>query len=358
MTFHYKVTDTQYITMLESILKRQETSPIRLIALFFLTIGQTLWVIYMISTANLSDHQKIFMVTWSVILFGINIIYRLGRHRRAVKMFRRLQAQQQIDPTYWGTHTLRIDSGEARLSFGTTHLQCRCSEITVVQLKGLILLNSRNKVFDIIPCESEQERHALLQVLSREAQYFQNAPDSSLDENQDAFLRYDMTGKEFVNGQVLIYQYIYLTQTAVRPMTMIKLLASLFLIYYAATMPFGISSVLLIGICCMWNLPLFLCIPPLTRRYLLTKILELQHCTPEELLHFQLRISGENIVVKYADEQFTFSSRHAQMLQNTHKGILMFTGTWPALMIPASAFESRREQDAFFASLRSTYIQQ
>lgn len=353
-TFRYRISEENYIDMLRYVFRSRECRPMRLLFFAILTVGQMAWVAYMICTAEMSAAVRTFLCVWSVVLAVINILYRVLRPQRARNTFRRLQKTGQIEREYWGEHTLRVDGGEVRLSFGKTKLECFCSEVTLADRGSALLLFARNTTLDIFPYGTTAERDALLQALSGgTAEKASAASDGKLEETADAALHFTLKGEEFLRRQVRIYQGYFVQKTLPKPTTLLKLAATALMIWYAVQRGGAFAAVVVTFIGVAWNVPLIMCITPLTRRYLLSKVPLFGKVVPAETMELSVYRVGSTLIVLWNKERWNCNLRKAELLDENDKGIRIFCGGWPAVFLPTAAFRSGAEQEKFYNSLCS-----
>lgn len=353
-TFRYRISEENYIDMLRYVLRSRECRPMRLLFFAILTVGQMAWVAYMVLTAEMSTTMRTFLCVWSVVLAVINILYRALRPQRACNTFRRLQKTGQIEKEYWGEHTLRVDGGEVRLSFGKTKLECFCSEVTLVDRGSALLLFARNTTLDIFPYKTAAERDALLQALSSgAAEKVSAGPDEKLEETADAALHFTLKGEDFLRRQIRIYQGYFMQKTLPKPTTLLKLAATALMIWYAVQRGGALVTAVVAVIGIAWNVPLLMCITPLTRRYLLSKVPLLGKVVPAETMELSVYREESTLTVLWNKERWSCDLRKAELLDQSDKGIRIFCGGWPAVFLPAAAFRSGAEQEKFYNSLCS-----
>ena len=352
--FRYRISEENYTDMLRYVLRSRECRPMRLLFFAVLTVGQMAWVAYMVCTAEISAAMRTFLCVWSVVLAAINILYRVLRPQRARNTYRRLMKTGQIAKEYWGEHVMRIDGGEVRLSFGKTKLECFCSEVTLVDRGNALLLFARNTALDIFPYRTAAERDAFLQALSDgAAEKASAATDEKLGETADAALHFALKGEEFLRRQVRIYQGYFVQKTLPKPATLLKMAATALMIWYAFQRGGALVALVVTVIGVAWNAPLLMCITPLTRRYLLSKVPLLGKVVPVETMELSVYREGSTLTVLWNKECWSCDLRKAELLDENDKGIRIFCGGWPAVFLPASAFRSGAEQEKFYNSLCS-----
>ena len=349
MTFRYTVREPEYTSMLEQVLKRNETKPFRLAVFFLLTAGQVLWVAHLVFFTDTLDHRgRIFVSVWSLFLAAINILYRLTRRRRAESTLRRLKSSGQILPAFWKEHSLRIDGNQVCLTFGDTCLECLCTEITVQDSRDYLTLYAHGTILDLVPYPAGDRRTALLDTLAAGAGATEKAAEDTAP-----MLEFPLTGKDILRAQERVYRKYYLEKTVSQPMTIAKFAASALLIFYAVTQ-FGwsIYGAVAVFVCLLWNLPLIMCLPPLTGQYLLSKVSSLRAAASEEVLPLALYLADSRLYVFFGSVQWSMDLSKTEMLDNEKSGIFLYTGTWPALFVPASAFPSPEAQSKLYNTLR------
>jgi len=361
MTFHYTVRESEYISVLTQVLKRNEAKPFRLLALLLLTVGQMSWVGYMIFFTDVPDARgRVFMAVWSLVIAGTNICFRLFRRKRATGLLRRLKNSGQLMESYWSEHTLHIDGDSVILTYGDQELACLCREITVQETDGYLLLNARGSILDIFPGPIDDRRKALLVVLSEGAKV-ESAPEkepTSLPEggkvSPSETFHFSLSGKDVLRGQVRVYQKFYLTQTVSKPITIAKYIATAALLYLTFTqLALGVYTVLAVIVCIAWNLPLLMCISPLTRRYLTAKVPQLYAVSPGDTHPFSIRVNKNSAEVAWGGIIWTMDLRQKKLLSHEKQGICLYTGSWPALFVPGGALVPQEEQALYHTLFRA-----
>ncbi len=349
MHFYYSVTKDQYLQMLEHLLKKKEHVPFRVLSFLFLTVGQSIWVVYMLLSSDLTNKGKVFLVAWSCILTAINIIYRCTRKRRAKTALENLIKTEQIKSDFWKPHHLIIDGNLAKLKYGKTELECPCAELDIVDEPDLVYLYSHNIIFDLVPSEITQ-KDELLQMIYESQKSLSTEVIDHL-ETADCCFQFNMSGKEFKRTQTRIYQSFFATQTLKSPRYIISIVISVFLCYYMTTIDFSIRWFLCLAVILYLHFPAILCITPITNRYLKTKIPEFQWITDNETYSTLFLVKNNLAVFVLGDMNWQYALNQIEFVFSKRYGIALFTGRWPAGFIPSTQFVNRFRQDEFIGVL-------
>ena len=96
MKLRYKVTEENYIEMLQMQLKRKNRSFLSLLITFLCTFGQMGVLIYMIASGAVAGKHIYILGAMSIAIFVLNIVYRLTTHRRAVVALERFKLQGKL----------------------------------------------------------------------------------------------------------------------------------------------------------------------------------------------------------------------------------------------------------------------
>ena len=348
MHFCYSVTKDQYLQMLEHLLQKKEHAPFRVLSFLLLTVGQSIWVVSMLSS-DLTTKGKVFLVVWSCILTAINVIYRCTRKRRAKTALENLIKTEQIKPDYWKPHHLTIEGNLAKLKYGKTELECPCTELEIIDEPDLVYLYSHNIIFDLVPSDITR-KDELLQTIYDGQKSLRDEVINNLD-SADYCFQFTMSGKEFKKTQIRIYQSFFTTRTLKSPRYIISIVISVFLCYYMTITDFSIRWFLCLAVILYLHFPAVLCITPITNRYLKTKIPEFQWITDHKTYSALFLVKRNLAVFAFGDMNWQYALNQIEFVFSKRYGVALFTGKWPAGFIPSSQFVNRFRQDEFIGVL-------
>ncbi|MGE4485769.1 MAG: hypothetical protein AB7C97_11730 [Oscillospiraceae bacterium] len=348
MKLSYDITEAEYLNMLTAMLKRAERTPMRIAAFLMLTIVQMCWVGCMLLTADLSHRDMAILGALSAVLALINILFRALRRVRAKNALKNMKASGQILPDYWKAHALTVKGGEISLTFGGIKLVSACLDIgPVATTDGLLLLYSGGKIFEAVPVRafpSDGAKNRFIELLKESAETAEEPFD--IPEGAVWALRYETDGRDFLLSQVRCFRAVWLSRNMLKPFPIIKLAASVYMLYYAVTKASLITGIFLTLFVIAINLTAIIVLSPAAKFYLLRKVPAL-HVPESGAVKAEAYFTGDKAYFRAIGKASETRLREASLCRALGRDIAVYFGAWPALVIPPSAFKSREEGDKF-----------
>jgi len=354
MKLTYKISEDEYLGLLVVMLRRTERTPGRILAFLMLTVVQMGWMAYTLATAGLSRRDTIILGMLSAVLALINALYRALRRARAKNALSHMKASGQILPDYWKTHTLAVDDGKVLLQFGGVRLEAVSGDIgPVVETEELLLLLSGGKVFDAVPTSafrSEEEKTNFLEALRARRPSAAAAEDVPPDAVWT--FHYAMGGADFVKNQIRCYRAVYFTQNMLKLFPVAKLLASIYMLYYAFAKAGSLTRIFLVLFVLFINLAAIVAATPMAKYYLLRKVPALN--IPESRqMEITVWFTRDAAHVLTNGSLSVTALRDLGLCRRVSGCCAVYFGAWPALMIPDSVFAGRDAEKKFMDYVKS-----
>ena len=348
MKFSYKITETDYVNILMTMMKRAERTPVRMLSFLVLTVFQMCWVGYILITAGLAPRDMVILGALSATLAFINTLYRALRRKRAERALRNLKNSGQILPAYWEKHVITVHDGEISLDFGGIHLAAGCPDIgPVVESDGLLLLYVDGRFFEAVPLRTfstDGDKSRFLGLLKESG----DTGEAPFDIPEGAFwaLAYDTDGRDFLLSQVRCFRAVWLGRNMRKPFPIIKLIAGVYMLYYAVAKASLITGIFLALFVIAINLTAIIVLSPAAKFYLIRKVPEisLPESRPVKVTAY---FTGDKAYVRAIGRVSELRLRDVTLCRTLGRDIAVYFGAWPALVIPPSAFKSREEGDKF-----------
>ncbi|QAT50906.1 hypothetical protein EQM14_14640 [Caproiciproducens sp. NJN-50] len=151
---NYKISEEDYVSVLEQQLKQKRKSPVQLFVFLLSTAGQMLVVCYLILSTHASGIRAAGLAALSVILTALSLVNFLRLRPRAKNYFRVLRAKGKISEEFWKLHTLKLEGEKLSVRFGSISNSCGITQIRVADNKVnayLLHLGQTQSIFDIVP---------------------------------------------------------------------------------------------------------------------------------------------------------------------------------------------------------------
>ena len=113
MELTYQVPRDTYVNLLESMIRKNDRRPLKMLTALLLTVGQMAAVI-LLCIFKLEGSQRIFVLIWSVLVAGITVLRRCTARQRAKGTLTRLEYSGQLPEDYWKKHRLTVAERELR----------------------------------------------------------------------------------------------------------------------------------------------------------------------------------------------------------------------------------------------------
>ena len=139
MELTYQVPRDAYVNLLESMIRKNDRRPLKMLTALLLTVGQMTAVI-LLCIFKLEGSQRIFVLIWSVLVAGITVLRRCTARQRAKGTLTRLEYSGQLPEDYWKKHRLTVAERELRLSYGEARLCCPLNAVGPVEQRAVSLL--------------------------------------------------------------------------------------------------------------------------------------------------------------------------------------------------------------------------
>ena len=107
MELTYQVPRDAYVNLLESMIRKNDRRPLKMLTALLLTVGQMTAVI-LLCIFKLEGSQRIFVLIWSVLVAGITVLRRCTARQRAKGTLTRLEYSGQLPEDYWKKHRLTV----------------------------------------------------------------------------------------------------------------------------------------------------------------------------------------------------------------------------------------------------------
>lgn len=251
---NYKISEEDYITILEQQLKQKRKNPIQFFIFLLSTVGQMLAVCYLILSTHPSGGMAAGLAALSFALTALSLVNFLRLRPRAKNYFTALRAKGKISEEFWKLHTLKLDGEKLSVRFGSFSNTCGIMQVRVVDNKVnayLLYLGQTQSIFDIVPYSAfgnEKKREEFAETI-RQAVFQFNLRDSetirdaiSPDARVLADFIYDE--KSFLKDQRNAFRRIFTTKLAWTPVSILLLVIPCFLLYYAIADGRAVSIIL------------------------------------------------------------------------------------------------------------------
>ena len=268
MKLHYKVSEENYIEMLQMQVKQKNRSFLSLLITFLCTFGQMGVLIYLIVTGGVTGKHIYILGAMSVAIFVLNIIYRLTTHRRAVVALQRFKLQGKIPEDFWKEHEFRLDKDCLTVRYGALKSVYTLQEINgYEELPSSYLIYCKGVVADIVPFTALTDKEQFIASI-REAQHtqIQENAESLRDDIPASFkyhFHYAYTLDSYLAQQREAYRKLYTTKLIFNLHTAIRLLISLYALGYIFFNPKPWIIALCIAVFLVFNLQHIVTFTPL-----------------------------------------------------------------------------------------------
>ena len=268
MKLEYTVTENDYITLLAGLIRIRDNRPLRRVAFLLLTVGQ-MAVIAWLCLTRLAPEQRPFFIVWSVLLAAFTVLRRRTVRARAKGTLYRLKADGQLPEDYWKPHRLEEKKDGLALSYGGVRLLCPPGQLTHAdEADGLLYLRVGDAIFDIVPLTafaSDAEKQAFLAQLDAFCARDALPEEPAAPEEGELSLSYALDDAEFLRTQVAAFRAVYLRYQLTKPMSLVSMAVSVFLLVYAAARPSAATIALAIAFFLLLNRSNLTVLTPLAR---------------------------------------------------------------------------------------------
>jgi hypothetical protein len=240
---NYKVSEEDYITVLEQQLKQKQKRPITLFLFLFCTAGQTLFVIYMLLSSTPSAAGIASLLVLSVSLTGLSLLNFFRIRPRAKKYFSMLRSKGRISEEFWKLHTLKLEDKTISIRFGSYSNSCEITQIRVIDNKTnayLLYLGKSQSVFDIVPYSafrSEPQRAGFADRLRQAALRFSlrgsETIRDSISPDARVLAEFSYDEASYLKDQQSAFRRMFTTKLAWTPLTVLLLAVACSFLAYA-----------------------------------------------------------------------------------------------------------------------------
>jgi len=261
----YKVPRQAYAALLADMIRRNDRRPVRIVTGLLLTVGQMAAVL-LLCLFRLEEGQRLFFVSWSLLLAGLTVLRRCTVKQRAKGTLQRLEYTGQLPEDFWKEHRLRAVEGELRLRYGGQSLSCPLYGITrVEEREDALYLYCGDTMFDIVPGAAFSGGGAMSAWAEelRKAAAAAKTPESE-DLSGEGF-SWAMEERAFEEGQYQAYRLLYYRYRFLRPATFVRLAVSVAAVISLMNSPTPLNAALCGGLLALANLENISMIPPLCR---------------------------------------------------------------------------------------------
>ena len=229
MELTYQVPRDAYVNLLESMIRKNDRRPLKMLTALLLTVGQMTAVI-LLCIFKLEGSQRIFVLIWSVLVAGITVLRRCTARQRAKGTLTRLEYSGQLPEDYWKKHRLTVAERELRLSYGEARLCCPLNAVGPVEQRGdALYLYCGGTIFDIVPksaFKSEGDMAAFAASLREKAARAEAPTTLGKAQKRTGGFAWRMEERDFEEGQYLAYRTLYYRYRFLRKATFIRLAVS------------------------------------------------------------------------------------------------------------------------------------
>lgn len=240
---NYKISEEDYITVLEQQMKQKRKNPIQLAITFISTIGQTLAVLYMILASRIAGMNALFLAVLSIALTVLSVVNFRNVHPRAKNYLELLRSKGKISEEFWKLHTLKVDDEKLSVHFGSYANSCEITQIRLVDNHVnayLLYLGQTQSIFDIVPYSAfgdEKQRTGFSQTILRAA--FQSAlRDSeeirdSISPEARVLAEFTYDEASYLKDQRDAFRRMFSTKLAWTPLSIVLLVIPCISLFYA-----------------------------------------------------------------------------------------------------------------------------
>lgn len=242
---NYKISEDDYITVLEQQLKQKRKSPVSFFLFLLSTAGQTLFIVYMLLTSPPSAAGVVGLLALSVSLTVLSLISFFRVRPRAKNYLATLRARGKISEEFWKLHTLKVEDETISVRFGSFSNSCEITQIRVEDNRVnayLLYLGSSKSVFDIVPYSvfgNEKQRLGFADMLRQAAlQSHLRSGETVRDSvSPDARVLTEFTYDKhsYLKDQKSAFRRMFTTKLAWTPLTVLFLAVSCFFLAYAVS---------------------------------------------------------------------------------------------------------------------------
>ncbi|MGE4352631.1 MAG: hypothetical protein AB7D36_00920 [Oscillospiraceae bacterium] len=268
MKLRYPVSEENYVEMLEAQLKRKSRSLLSILLTLVCTVGQMGVLIYLIAIGQITGVHIYALGTMSILIFALNIVYRLTTHRRAVVALKRFKDDGKLSPEFWKEHDFRLEN-ELTIRFGSLKSTYPLRDIDgYEELPSSYILYAGGTVADLIPYSAIGDKEEFLAAI-RNAQHDKLRADAeenrtNIPETYKYAFEYTYTMENYIAQQKEGYRKMYTTKLMWKPINIVRLLLSIYALGYMFYRPTSLTIPICIFLFILLNLQHIVTFTPLS----------------------------------------------------------------------------------------------
>ncbi|MGI6028767.1 MAG: hypothetical protein ACOX81_05120 [Candidatus Heteroscillospira sp.] len=350
MKLRYKVSEENYIEMLQKQLKRRDRSPISLLITFVCTIGQMGMLIYLIATGGVTGKNVYILGAMSALIFILNIIYRVTTHRRASVTLQRFKLQGKISEDFWKDHEFRLDSDSLTVRFGSLRSVYSLQEINgYEELDSSLLIYCKGTVADIVPYTAIEDKEAFLEAI-REAQHTQIVDNAERlrDDVPASFkyhFNYSYTLDSYLAHQREAYRRLYTTKLILNWHTIIRLFVSLYALGYIFINPKPWVVALCIAVFIIFNLQHIVTFTPLCNLTIKSGLGDTLAHKPDP--ETDAYITADSIIIRGSMHSLDIPVKEVKAMRRIKGGVALYLPKNVMLTIPEPEHDENGDFEKF-----------
>jgi len=237
MKLHYKVSEENYLEMLEMQIRRQDRAPLAVALTLLCTVGQMGLLIFLIFRGYITGMHVYILLALSVLVCVLNILHRRLVRRRARVAIDRYKLQGKLTDAFWKEHYFELDEDSLTIRYGALRSVYGLQEVNGYdELPSAYLIYCRGAVADIVPYAAVGDREQFLDRI-RQAQHtnlFDVAGKlrDDVPEEYKYHFHYAYTLESYLAQQREGYRRRYTTKVAFDMHTILRFAISLYALFY------------------------------------------------------------------------------------------------------------------------------
>lgn len=350
MKLQYKVSEENYIEMLEAQIKRQNKSFKTVLITLLCTVGQMGMLIYFIARGAITGKHIYILGAMSLVITALNLLYRFTVRRRAKVSLEKLKLRDNIKPDFWKEHELRLDQDKLTIRYGSLRSTYATQEINgCSELDSAFLLYCSGVVADIIPYSALENKDEFIDAL-------ENAYNSKLKENAEQnredipetykySFDYAYTIDTYVAQQREAYRRMYTTKQILNLHTLIRAFVSVYAIVYMFQNPKAWVIALCLAVFVIFNMQHIVTFTPLCNITIKSgiKALQEQHPDPSTTAY----ITSEEVLIRNDKYSLNIPMEDIKAMRPVNGGVALYLPKSAILTIPRPTESDNGDFDKF-----------
>ena len=183
MKLRYKVSEENYLEMLEMQVKQKNRSLLSICITLLCTVGQFGVFLFLCFNGTIQGKDILTVGAMSVAAFALNVLYRFTTRRRAKVALERFKLSNKIPQDFWKEHTFEINHEKLTVRYGSLK-----SVYGLHQIKGYDTLESSFVIYaggmvaDLVPYSALADKQQFLDAV-RDVQH--NSIIENAEEQRD-----------------------------------------------------------------------------------------------------------------------------------------------------------------------------